>query len=303
MPAGLVEGFDRMDSAGRRRALRSISRASEASGFEAACKAALRVPEGGRVPDDARVDVPARRMPAGGGVAPGGSCSPATAVPEERSRLGTPKQVERLAGHLEAERASREASKRAEGLRRCALPAPKTFDGHGRSAVAWPEGLGREGPLSPSFPGRREDPVPTGGMGAGKAHMASALCAPACERRLEACFFTASPLVERLRRARDEGRLDRESARLGCGRLLVVDGLGFLPPGADGARLLLQVFADACERQSVAVATNLESSRRGPAFGDDRTAAAVIDRIVHRGGLLQFHGESYRVRHALMQEG
>ena len=30
-------------------------------------------------------------------------------------------------------------------------------------------------------------------------------------------------------------------------------------------------------------------------------AAAVIDRIVHHGQLLQFRGESYRVKHALMK--
>lgn len=56
-----------MDSAGRRRTLRSIGRASESSGFEAACEAALRVVEGGRVPDDATVDVLARRIAGGGG--------------------------------------------------------------------------------------------------------------------------------------------------------------------------------------------------------------------------------------------
>ena len=37
-------------------------------------------------------------------------------------------------------------------------------------------------------------------------------------------------------------------------------------------------------------------------FGDDQMAAALIDRIVHHGRLVQFRGESYRVRHALMQE-
>lgn len=72
MPPGLVEGIDRMDSAGRRRTLRSIGRASESSGFEAACEAALRVVEGGRVPDDATVDVLARRI-AGGGCGAGGA--------------------------------------------------------------------------------------------------------------------------------------------------------------------------------------------------------------------------------------
>lgn len=279
MPPGLVEGIDRMDSAGRRRTLRSIGRASESSGFEAACEAALRVVEGGR------------------------SCSLTTAVLEEWSRLGTPKQVEYLAGYLEAERSSREASKRATLLRRCALPAPKTFDGYDWSAVSWPEGMGRESLLALDFVERREDLVLMGDVGTGKTHMASALCALACERRLEARFFTASSLVMRLRRARDDGRLDREAALIGKARLLVIDELGFLPLDADGARLLFQVFADAYERQSVVITTNLEFSRWGSVFGDDQMAAAVIDRIVHHGRLVQFRGESYRVRHALMQEG
>ena len=78
------------------------------------------------------------------------------------------------------------------------------------------------------------------------------------------------------------------------------DELGFLSLDADGARLVLQVFADAYERQSVAITTNLEFSRWGSVFGDDQMAAAVIDRIVHHGRLVQFKGESYRVRHALM---
>ena len=171
------------------------------------------------------------------------------------------------------------------------------------SSARWPEGLGREGLLSLSFPGRREDLVLMGDVGTGKTHMASALCAPACERRLEARFFTASSLVARLRRARDEGRLDRESARPGRARLLVVDELGFLPLDADGARLLSRVFADAYERQSVVITANPGFSRWGSVFGDDQMAAAVIDRVVHHGRLLQFRGESYRVRHALMQEG
>ena len=72
----------------------------------------------------------------------GRACSLTTAVLEEWSALGTPKQVEYLAGYLEAERASREASKRATLVRRCALPAPKTFDGYDWAAVSWPEGLG-----------------------------------------------------------------------------------------------------------------------------------------------------------------
>lgn len=133
--------------------------------------------------------------------------------------------------------------------------------------------------------------------------MASALCMECCQARREARFFTASSLVMRLRRARDEGRLDRELARIGHADLLVVDELGFLPLDADGARLLFQVVSEAYERQSVVLTTNLEFSRWGTVFGDDQMAAAVIDRVVHHGRLLQFHGESYRLTHALMQDG
>lgn len=216
---------------------------------------------------------------------------------------GAPRQVEHLAGHLEAERPCREASRRAAPLRRCTPPAPKTFDGHGWSTVPWPEGMGRESLLALDFVERREDLVLMGDVGAGKANTASALCALACERGLEARPFAASSPVMRLRRARDDGRPGWEAALIGRARLLVIGGLGFLPPAADGARPLLQVFADAYETQSVVIATNLGFSRWGSVFGDDQMAAAVIDRIVHHGRLVQFHGEFHRVRHALMREG
>lgn len=118
-----------------------------------------------------------------------------------------------------------------------------------------------------------------------------------------ASFFTASSLAMCLRRARDDGKLEREAALIGRARLLVIDELGLLPLDADGARLLFQVFADAYERQSVVIATNLEFSRRGLVFGDDQMATAAIDRIVHHGRLVQFRRDSCCVRHALIQEG
>ena len=141
-----------------------------------------------------------------------------------------------------------------------------------------------------------------GASGTGKTHLACALCALACASLVEARFLTASSLVMRLRRAKGEARLDRELSQLGRARLLVIDELGFLPLDPDGARLLFQVISDAYERQSLVITTNLEFSRWGTVFGDDQMAAAVIDRIVHHGRLVQFRGESWRMRHALMQQ-
>lgn len=90
---------------------------------------------------------------------------------------------------------------------------------------------------------------------------------------------------------------------MGRARPLVIDGLGLLPLGADGARLLFQVVSEGYERQSVIVTTNLESSRWGQTFGDGRMAAAAIGRVARHGRLLRFGGRSYRVRHALMDGG
>ena len=233
----------------------------------------------------------------------GKRCSLTKSVLAEWARRGTPRQVEYLLGYLEAEGASRDASKRAQLLRRCALPQAKTFEGYDWSCVSWPDGFGRDDLLSLSFLGDREDLVLMGDVGTGKTRMAEALCVLACQSARAARFFTASSLVGRLRRARDEGRLDRELAQIGRAELLVVDELGFLPLDVDGARLLFQVVSQAYETQSVVFTTNLEFSRWGSVFGDDQMAAAVIDRVVHHGRLLQFRGESYRVRHALMSPG
>ena len=101
-------------------------------------------------------------------------------------------------------------------------------------------------------------------------------------------------------RARDEGGLDREAARIGRARLPAIDEFGFPPLDADGARLLFQVFADAYERQSVVITTNLEFSRWGPVFGDDELAAATVDRVVRHGVLTGFGGPGRRPGEGLM---
>ena len=64
MPAALVDALDRCGGAERGRALRAISRAAVSSGFDAAREAAALVFVAGRVPDDASVDVLARRVAA-----------------------------------------------------------------------------------------------------------------------------------------------------------------------------------------------------------------------------------------------
>ncbi|MDR7084569.1 DNA replication protein DnaC [Arthrobacter ginsengisoli] len=219
----------------------------------------------------------------------------------EWAEKGTPKQREYLHGVLVAEHESRQESRRARLLKSARLPTLKTLTGFDYTSVRFPEDYGRQALESLEFITRAQDLVLYGDVGTGKTHMATALVAAACRQGIPARFFTTSALVMMLRRAKDEGRLDKELASLAKNQLLAIDELGYLPIDTEGARLLFQVIADGYENRSLIMTTNLEFSRWGTVFGDDNMAAAVIDRLVHHGRLLQFRGESYRVKNALMK--
>ena len=90
---------------------------------------------------------------------------------------------------------------------------------------------------------------------------------------------------------RDIGRAD----------LIILDEFGYVPFDIDGARLLYQIIAGSYERRSIIFTTNIEFSKWGTVFADDKLAAAIIDRIVHHGRIVRFRGESYRNSHSLMK--
>lgn len=231
----------------------------------------------------------------------GRAASLTTTVLAEWAERGTPKQREYLLGLLTAEHESRQQARRQRLLRAARLPTLKSLEGYDWTAVRFPEDYGRQPLESLDFIDRAQDLVLYGDVGTGKTHLATALAAEACHQGIPARFFTTSALVMQLRRAKDEARLDKELTTLAKYRLLVIDELGYLPIDTEGARLLFQVITGAYEHQSLILTTNLEFSRWGTVFGDDNMAAAVIDRIVHHGRLLQFRGESYRVKNALMK--
>ncbi|MDN5742920.1 MAG: IS21-like element helper ATPase IstB [Yaniella sp.] len=214
---------------------------------------------------------------------------------------GTPKQREYLHGLLTAETESRQASRRHRLMRAAKLPTLKSLEGYDWSQVSFPPDYGREQLISMDFIDQAQNLVLYGDVGTGKTHLAIALAAAACQQGIPARYFTTASLVMHLRRAKDHNRLDKELTLLARNKLLIIDEFGYVPIDAEGARLLFQVISDGYEKRSLILTTNLEFSRWGTVFGDDTMAAAVIDRIVHHGRLLQFRGESYRVKNALMK--
>jgi DNA replication protein DnaC len=199
-----------------------------------------------------------------------------------------------------SEVAHRDRAKRARLLRQARFPVPKSAEGFDWSGVAFPDGWGREDMLSLRFVSAAEDLVFFGQTGRGKTHMATALGIAATSAGYPVRFFQTAQLVLELGRAKRDGALDRLLADVGRARLLVLDEFGYVPFDVDGARLLFQVISDSYERRSAVFTTNVEFSRWGTVFADDKLAAAIVDRVVHHGRLVEFGGPSHRLEESLM---
>ena len=130
--------------------------------------------------------------------------------------------------------------------------------------------------------------------------MAAALGIAAASAGCPVRLRQAAQPVPRLGKAKREGALDRLLADVAKARLPVLDEFGYVPFDVDGARLLHQVISDSHERRSVIFTTNVEFSRWGTVFADDKLAAAIVDRVVHHGRLVEFGGPSHRLEESLM---
>jgi hypothetical protein len=68
------------------------------------------------------------------------------------------------------------------------------------------------------------------------------------------------------------------------------------PSTPQAANLMFSLVSSRYERASMIVTSNKPFSVWGDIFGDDVTAAAMIDRLVHHAELLALKGDSYRLK-------
>ena len=135
-----------------------------------------------------------------------------------------------------------------------------------------------------------------GPPGVGKTHLAVALGLKAIEAGYSTLFLSAAGLIAQLDKAERENRLDEELKRL-CGpKLLIIDELGYLPLGRNGANLIFQLVSRRYERGALVITSNKSFGLWGEVFGDNMLAAAILDRVLHHSITLTIKGESYRLR-------
>ena len=201
---------------------------------------------------------------------------------------------------FDTEPANRERSKCERLLRRAEFSVVKGLDGYDFSNVRLPDGYALDSLPDLDFVPRAQDLVFHGKTGRGKTRLAIGLGMRAVERGLNVRFHQTAELVLQLGKAKRDGNLDAMPGDIGRADPIILDEFGYVPFDIDGARLLHRIIAGSYERRSIASATNIGSGKWGTVFADDKLAAAIIDRIVHHGRLLEFTGQSHRAGEALM---
>ncbi len=223
-----------------------------------------------------------------------------SATVDELLACASAAQARAVRSFIEVEQRNRAMSERAKLMRKAKSPAIMGLDGYGFSNVAFPEGCTERGMRSLRFTDRRQGFAFHGPTGRGKTRPATAIGLSAVDSGREARFFNVASLVLHMVKLKAEGELGPFMNEPEKPSPVILDEFGYVPLDIGGARPLYQVVSKRHEKRSVVIATNMEFGKRGAVLGDDKMAAAPVDRLVYHGRMVEFTGAGRRMGNALM---
>lgn len=147
-----------------------------------------------------------------------------------------------------------------------------------------------------SFAEQAHNVILLGPPGVGKTHVAVGLGIAGIENGMGVYFVTAQALVEDLRQAHAENRLERRMRVYLAPKILIIDEVGYLPFDSLGATTLFQLVSARYERGSIILTSNKSFAQWGEVFTDSVIATAILDRLLHHSHVINIRGDSYRLK-------
>jgi DNA replication protein DnaC len=141
-----------------------------------------------------------------------------------------------------------------------------------------------------------------GSPGVGKSHLATAIGMETAKNRLSTYFINCHELVEQLKKAHLENRLQTRLKHFGKYKVLIIDEVGFLPFDIEGANLLFQLINLRYEKNTTIITTNKAFSKWYEIFNDITIANAMLDRLIHHSIIVEITGNSYRLKDKIQDD-
>ena len=141
-----------------------------------------------------------------------------------------------------------------------------------------------------------ENIVFLGSSGVGKTHLATAIGVVAAKKRYSAYFIKCHDLLQQLKRAKIENRLEYKLKYINRYKLLIINELGYLPIDKEDSNLFFQLIDGRYEKKSTILTTNINFNDWDSVFYDAVVANAILDRVLHHSHVVTINGRSYRVK-------
>ena len=147
-----------------------------------------------------------------------------------------------------------------------------------------------------------ENIVFLGSSGVGKTHLATAIGISAAQHHNITYFIKCHNLLQQLKRAKLENRLDSRLKHLNRYKLLIIDEIGYLPIDKEDSNLFFQLIDMRYEKKSTILTTNINFSDWDSVFYDAVVADAILNRVLHHSHVVTITGNSYRLKDHVQED-